>query len=209
MSKTLVIGSTGNIGLLSLPMLKDAGIEVTALARSPDKLAGIQGINVIQGDLENDFEHAFKDCDRVVFTAGSGASTGPDKTLLIDLWAACKAVDYARKHHVKHFVMVSSRGADNPDALPSAIKPYLVAKHMADEYLKRSGVPYTILRPGRLTDDSGTGQITVRRPENPDDQCIARADVAKVITRVLSTGQSKNVVYELYKGETAIADLIA
>ena len=209
MSKTLVIGSTGNIGLLTLPMLKDAGIELAALARSPDKLAGISGIDVIEGDLESDFEYAFKNCDRVVFTAGSGASTGPDKTLLIDLWAACKAVDYARKHHVKHFVIVSSRGADNPDAIDSPIKPYLVAKHMADEYLIRSGVPYTILRPGKLTDDGGTGQITTRRPENPDAQSISRTDVAKVITRVLQTGQSKNVTYELYKGETAIADLIA
>ena len=70
-------------------------------------------------------------------------------------------------------------------------------------------MPYTILRPGKLTDDGGTGQITTRRPENPDAQSISRTDVAKVITRVLQTGQSKNVTYELYKGETAIADLIA
>lgn len=209
MSKTLVIGSTGNIGLLLLPMLHKAAISSVALARDPGKLQGATGIEVVQGDLENNFEHAFKGCDRVVFTAGSGGKTGPDKTLLIDLWAARKAVDYALKHHVKHFVMVSSRGADNPDAIESPIKPYLVAKCMADEYLVRSGVPYTILRPGKLTDDGGTERITTRRPTDPEAQSIARTDVAKVITHVLSTGQSKNVIYELYKGETAIADLIA
>lgn len=209
MSKTLVIGSTGNIGLLLLPMLHKAAISSVALARDPGKLQGVAGVEAIQGDLENNFEHAFKGCDRVVFTAGSGGKTGPDKTLLIDLWAARKAVDYALKHHVKHFVMVSARGADNPDALESPIKPYLVAKCMADEYLVRSGVPYTILRPGKLTDDGGTERITTRRPTNPEAQSIARTDVAKVITHVLNTGQSKNVIYELYKGETTIADLIA
>lgn len=209
MSKTLVIGSTGNIGTLLLPMLSAAGIDSVALARDPGKLQRIERMEVVEGNLEHNFEHAFKGCDRVVFTAGSGGNTGADKTLLIDLWAARKAVDYALKHHVKHFVMVSARGADDPDAIESPIKPYLVAKCMADEYLIRSGLPYTILRPGKLTDDGGTERITTRRPAAPEAQSIARTDVAKVITRVLSTGQSKNVIYELYKGETAITDLIA
>ncbi|GAA6132563.1 SDR family oxidoreductase [Halopseudomonas sabulinigri] len=209
MSKTLVIGSTGKIGSLLLPMLQQADIDTLAMARDPAKLAHLQGIDFIEANLEDDFEHAVSGCDRVVFTAGSGASTGPDKTLLIDLWAARKAVDYAIKHHVKHFVMISSRGADDPDAIDSPIKPYLVAKCMADDYLLRSGLPYTILRPGKLTDDGGTGQITTRRPEQLSAQHIARADVARVITRVLSTGQSKNVIYELYEGETPIEDLIA
>ena len=128
MGKTLVIGSTGQIGRQLLPLLQQTGLEVAALARNPAKLAGIDGIEIIEGDLEGNFEHAFAGCDRVVFTAGSGASTGPDKTLLIDLWAARKAVDYALKHHVKHFVMVSARGADNPDRGNSPIKPYLIGQ---------------------------------------------------------------------------------
>ena len=209
MGKTLVIGSTGQIGRQLLPLLQQTGLEVAALARNPAKLAGIDGIEIIEGDLEGNFEHAFAGCDRVVFTAGSGASTGPDKTLLIDLWAARKAVDYALKHHVKHFVMVSARGADNPDRGNSPIKPYLVAKCFADEYLQRSCVPYTILRPGRLTDDAASGCITTRRPENPEQQHIPRADTARIIAHVLKSGQSKNAVYELYQGATPFADLIA
>ena len=209
MSKTLVIGSTGQIGLQLLPLLQQAGLKVVALTRNPGKLAGIAGLEIIEGDLESDFEHAFVGCERVIFTAGSGASTGADKTLLVDLWAARKAVDYALKHHLKHFVMVSSRGADNPDRGHSPIKPYLVAKCFADEYLQRSGVPYTILRPGRLTDDAATGCITTRRPEDAERQHISRADTARIITHVIRTGQSRNITYELYRGDTPFADLIA
>lgn len=209
MGKTLVIGSTGQIGLQLLPLLQQAGLQVVALTRNPGKLAGIDGLDIIEGDLENDFEHAFTGCDRVIFTAGSGASTGADKTLLVDLWAARKAVDYALKHHLKHFVMVSARGADNPDRGNSPIKPYLIAKCFADEYLQRSGVPYTILRPGRLTDDAATGCITTRRPEDTAAQYITRADTARIIAHVVKTGQSRNTVYELYQGNTPFADLIA
>ena len=116
MSKTLVIGSTGQIGLQLLPLLQQTGLKVVALTRNPGKLAGIAGLEIIEGDLESDFEHAFVGCERVIFTAGSGASTGADKTLLVDLWAARKAVDYALKHHLKH------AGGDDPlsaDAHPA------------------------------------------------------------------------------------------
>ncbi|MES9970527.1 MAG: SDR family oxidoreductase [Candidatus Thiodiazotropha sp.] len=208
MNRTLVIGSSGKIGKQLLPMLADSGIHIVAMVRDSHKLPKIKGVEVLQANLEDEFEYAFKNCNRVIFSAGSGASTGLDKTLLIDLWGARKAIDYSIQHNIQHFVMVSSRGADNPDHGPSAIKPYLVAKCFADEYLEKSGVPYTILRPGRLTDDEGGGLITTKRPTEEEMQTISRLDTAKVIVRVLQNRSCINKIYELYKGDVPINSAI-
>ena len=160
-----------------------------------------QGAELLVADLENEFSAALAGCQKVVFTAGSGANTGAEKTLLIDLWAACKAVDYAKQQAVQQFVMVSSRGADNPDQGPAAIKPYLVAKHFADEYLLNSSVPYTILQPGRLLDQPGSGLVSTQRPADPAKQCISREDTAQAIYHCLTHSHTIGRVYELYQAE--------
>jgi Nucleoside-diphosphate-sugar epimerases len=140
MSKTLVIGASGQIGKMTTELLLKNEQNVTALVRDKTKLSDLESpfLNIVEQDLEGDFSEAIKGCDQVIFAAGSGGSTGDDKTLLIDLWAAAKAANYAKNNNVKHFIMVSSIGADNPDAIESDLKPYLVAKHMADEHLATS-----------------------------------------------------------------------
>ena len=152
MSKTLIIGASGQIGKMTTQKLIAKEQEVVALVRDKEKLSDITSdkLDIIEGDLEQDFSHAFQGCDKVIFAAGSGGSTGTDKTVLIDLWGACKAADYAKKANVSQFVMTSSIGADDPAQGSYDMKPYLVAKHMADEHLINSGLNYTILRPGGL-----------------------------------------------------------
>ncbi|MEL7309086.1 MAG: NAD(P)H-binding protein, partial [Pseudomonadota bacterium] len=133
--KTLIIGATGQIGKMTTEKMLASGHDVVALVRNKNKLSALESNNltIVEQDLENDFSRAFEGVEQVIFSAGSGGATGADKTLLIDLWAAVKAINYAVDAKVKHFIMVSSIGADAPDNIESSIKPYLVAKHMADQ----------------------------------------------------------------------------
>jgi uncharacterized protein YbjT (DUF2867 family) len=101
---------------------------------------------------------------------------------------------------VKKFIMVTSIGADDPEALESDIKPYLVAKHMADQYLMASGVPYTIVRPGPLTNTEGQGKITIKRPNTREEMAIPRADVAKSVLFILSKDNLNGKIFELFNG---------
>lgn len=206
MNRTLVIGASGKIGKIIVSQLQDSGCHVVAMVRSKANAKEFigKGIDVVEGNLEGEFEYALNGCDQVVFTAGSGAATGVDKTLLIDLWGACKVIDRAKENNIQRFVMVSSRGADNPDKGPDAIKPYLVAKHFADNYLVSSGLNYTILRPGRLTDEPGMGLIKTTRPDNPKEQVISREDTASAIYYCLTNHKAIGKIYELYKGSEPI-----
>ncbi|MCU7553971.1 SDR family oxidoreductase [Alteromonas sp. ASW11-19] len=210
MKSVLVIGASGQIGKMAVQKLLDNDHRVRALVRDANKLGGLNhpNLDICEQDLEEDFSGAFQGMDTVVFAAGSGGSTGPDKTLLIDLWAARNAAEFAVGAGVKHFVMVSSIGADDPDAVDSDIKPYLVAKHMADEHLQRSGLQYCILRPGSLLDEDANGKVTADRPDSRDDMVIAREDVANVIALAVDVDDSKNRILELFKGSQDPAEVL-
>ncbi|MGO2513934.1 SDR family oxidoreductase [Marinomonas polaris] len=202
MSKTLIIGASGQVGQLITKTLVETEEDARALVRDKSKLDDLKDsdLEIVEADLEGDFSQAFDGIDNVIFVAGSGGSTGADKTLLIDLWAAKKAVDYAKEANVKRFIMVSSIGADDPEVIESDIKPYLVAKHMADQYLMASGVPFTIVRPGPLTNDEGQGKITIKRPNSREEMAIPRADVAKSVLFILSKDDLNGKIFELFGG---------
>lgn len=212
MDKTLIIGASGQIGTLLLHTLAELSLPTVAMVRNKQSLAAnlqaLNGIDIIEADLEKDISNAMRGCSTVIFTAGSGANTGLDKTLLVDLWGAAKAVDAAKASNVKHFIMVSSRGAANPDTGPAAIKPYCVAKHFADEHLIRSGVNYTILRPGRLTNAPIVNTITTEKPTDPELQFISREVTAQVITHCINNSAAHKKIYELYEGNQTILDAI-
>lgn len=206
--KVLVIGAHGQIGQLLLPKLAEAGHDVVAMVRDKSQFSELERDNVrcVVGDLEGDFSDVVEGADAVVFAAGSGGSTGVDKTVLIDLWGAAKSVKAAEDKGAKRFVIVSSRGAGEPDSGPDSMKPYLVAKHFADEELKRSSLDWTILRPGQLLNEPGNGKVSTERPSK-DAQKIPREDVAAVIVSCLANDDSIGQVYELYSGDHDIDDL--
>ena len=211
MSKTLIIGASGQIGKMTTQKLLDNGETVVGLVRDKTKLSDINNDNleVVEGDLEQDFSHAFKGCDKVIFAAGSGGSTGADKTMLIDLWAACKAVDYAKAANVSQFVMVSSIGADDPSQGSDKMKPYLVAKHKADEHLMNSGLNYTVIRPGSLKDEDAKGGFQTAKPDSKDKMVITREDVADALVFTVGNAKLTNKVFELFNGEQSLEQAFA
>lgn len=209
MSKTLIIGANGQIARLLLPKLVARGESCVAMVRDASQLSDLKDdkIEIVEGDLEHDFSHAYEGCTKVIFAAGSGGKTGFDKTLLVDLWGARNAIENAKRFNIDLFVMVSARGASDPDKGPAAIKPYCVAKYFADQYLIQSGVEYCILRPGRLLDEAPCHGFTKQRPDDKEQQVISREDTADAIAFALNDERFIGKTIELYQGESSLEQL--
>lgn len=122
---TLVIGANGQIGKQFCELAQQAGTPIKAMIRSEKQVPWFneRGIDTVIADLEDDFSHAFEGCDQVVFTAGSGPHTGPDKTLLIDLYGAIRAADIAKHKGLSRYLMISAIRAENPWKRPKNCAP--------------------------------------------------------------------------------------
>ena len=206
-----VIGANGGIGRRLLPRLDDAGHEPLGVVRSEDQFDVVRerGGEPRLGDLEGEFASALDGADAVVFTAGAGGSTGWDKTILVDLWGAKRAVDACEARGVDRFVMISSRGAGDPESRQGPIKPYIVAKHVADRTLQRSSLDETILRPTRLTNEEGTGRVAAYFGSDPETgDPIPRADVAHAVVECLDHDATIGHAITLYGGETPVEEVL-
>ncbi|HSJ66221.1 MAG TPA: SDR family oxidoreductase [Anditalea sp.] len=210
MEKVLIIGANGTTGRLVATSLKDNSNYIPiAMIRDEDQRGYFEefGVQTRIGDLEKDFSDCFHGVDKVIFVAGSGASTGKDKTEKVDKEGAQKSIDLAKKFAVKKYVMLSARGAEDPDP-ESKIHFYLAAKSAADEHLKKSGVPYAIVRAGALTDGEGNGKIKAAyQLEGEGD--IPRADVAKTLIACLDRDYGTGLTFEIVSGEEDIENAIA
>lgn len=216
--KVLVIGATGQIGQLLVPRLLAHQHQVTAMVRTPEKANELYDgldpestLSTVTASLEDNVEtlsQLMREQDAVIFTAGSGASTGLDKTLLIDLDGAVKAMEAAEKSSIQHFLLVSALQAHDRDHWNEAIRPYYAAKHYADRILTNSPLNYTIVRPGRLLNEPGTGHVQMA-PNIPDGGAIARADVAEVLAQAVGQPQTYRQAFDLINGQTAIVEAIS
>lgn len=153
----------------------------------------------------------FEGVDAVVFAAGSGGHTGADKTMLIDLDGAIKSMEAAMKKDVKRYIMASALGAHKWHKDPDALKSkgyYRAAKFYADDWLEKSGLElyYTIVRPGRLLNDAGTGQVTIS--ENLEHDTIPREDVASVIVSALNNTNTIGKSFDVLSGSTDIDETV-
>jgi len=213
--KILIIGAHGKIGQLLTKKLAASGDhQPVAFLRKEEQKSDFKDIDTetVIGDLEDSIDGLaakFKGCDAVVFTAGSGGSTGADKTLTIDLEGAVRSMKAAEKAGIDRFVMVSAAGADVRELWDKAgMKPYYVAKHYADEMLRATNLDYTILRPVKLTDDEGTGRFKAASGPKGLNEEITRADVAEAIAYLLNDESSFGKTIEISNGEESIEDAI-
>ncbi|SES21591.1 SDR family oxidoreductase [Salisediminibacterium halotolerans] len=210
--KVLVVGANGQIGQHTVLKLKEhADHEVRAMVRKEEQAKQLrtEGAEAVVADLEgsvDEIAEAAKGCDAIVFTAGSGGSTGADKTLLVDLDGAVKTMEAAEKAGIDRFLMVSAIQAHNRDNWNEKIKHYFAAKHYADRELMRSGLNYTILRPGGLLNEEGRGRVKVG--ENLERASIPREDVADVIVAALNDSNAYRKGFDLITGEDAPADAL-
>ncbi|QUG41857.1 SDR family oxidoreductase [Psychrobacillus sp. INOP01] len=206
--KVVVIGANGQIGQHVVKELqKNDNHSVKAMVRKEEQAETLK-MNRIQSviaDLEgsvDDLAKAITGAEAVIFIAGSGGHTGPDKTLLIDLDGAVKTMEAAKQVGVNRYIMVSAYDADKRQNWNEAMRPYYVAKHYADRMLETSGLNYTIVRPGGLVNEPSTEKIAVGAEAKPST--ITREDVAHTIIATLENEKTYHRAFNLVNGTQSI-----
>jgi uncharacterized protein YbjT (DUF2867 family) len=207
--RVLVAGANGQVGQHVVRLLAERGHEVRAMIRDEDqahKLRKLGGETVV-ADLEGDVSHTVQGCDAVIFSAGGGPGSGAEKKETVDRGGAVKLIEAAQEHGARRYVMVSAMGAADPASGSEAMQPYLYAKAQADQTLQESGLDYTIVRPGSLTDEAGTGTVEAA-PSLGKRGEIPREDAAHVIVATLEKGNTVGKIFEVLSGDTPVEEAI-
>ena len=203
----VVAGGHGQIGLRLLRLLADGGHRARGLIRNPDHAGELSaaGAEPVVSDMEalEDLSECCAGADAVVFAAGAGPGSGPERKRTVDYGAAVKLMEAG----VSRYVMVSAIAAGRPQEWSDQMRPYYEAKAGADERLMESGLDYTIVRPGGLTDEPGTGRVLVGT--ELDYAQVPRDDVAAVLLAVVEQPSSIGKTFELLSGDQPIDEAIA
>lgn len=186
-------------------LLASKGDTVIGLIRNPEHATdvGRQGASAVVCDLEHatvdEIAGAIEGADAAVFAAGAGPGSGGERKLTMDRDGAVKLVQAATGAGVPRFQIVSSVGAENPPAGDEVFSVYLRAKAEADEAVQASDRDWTIVRPGGLTDDPGTGRVRIE--SSPFRGRIPRDDVAAVLVRLLHDPRASRRLLYVNGGE--------
>ena len=205
-----IAGGHGQIALRLARLLTARGDRVRALIRNPDHAADVEaaGAEPVVFDLEGDGDLAavVSGTDAVVFAAGAGPGSGPERKRTVDLGAAVKLIEAAERPACGA-TSWSARSAPTTRRAAGSMRPYLEAKAQADAALVASGLDGTIVRPGRLTDDPGTGAVTAGPDVARAD--IPRDDVAAVLLGVLDDPGTVGKTFVVVSGDTPIATALS
>ncbi len=214
MSRIAVVGGPGQVARHLHPLLVAAGHVPVALVRREgyrDDLEAV-GAEVRLLDLEKDgvdeYAAAFHGCSAVVFAAGGGPDGNVERKRTVDLEGSLTSVAAARRVGIGRFVQISAIGVDEPVAADAGDvwTAYVEAKRDADAALRASDLAWTILRPGRLTDDPPTGLVALA--DHLDRGDVTRADVAAVVAAVLADDATVGRQWVLVGGTTPIPEAI-
>jgi uncharacterized protein YbjT (DUF2867 family) len=191
-------------------LLADRGDSPRGIIRKTEQAHDLEeiGAEPIVLDIENvdDIDDALAGSDAVVFAAGAGPGSGPARKRTVDYGGAVKLADACRSQEIRRYVMVSSIGSNRPETWSDEMRPYQEAKSEADKYLVESGLDYTIIRPGGLTDDPGTGNVQIA--ERVEYGTVTRDDVAAVIAECLVADNTIGKAFDLLNDGTPISEAI-
>ena len=214
--RVVIAGGHGKIARILERLLADRGDTAVGLIRNPDHVADVEatGAQAIVVDLESvtaaDLARHLQDADAVVFAAGAGPGSGAARKQTVDCDAAILLADAAEAAGVRRYAMVSAMGADveAPDDIGDPVfVAYLRAKGHADDVIRdRDALEVTVVRPGHLTNDKGTGRVEISDQTGHGD--IPREDVAAVLLAVLDTPETAGHTFEVISGETPIVEAV-
>ncbi|MGN7800953.1 SDR family oxidoreductase [Leifsonia sp. 22587] len=213
MTRVAIIGAHGKVAQQLMRVLYDLGDDFVGVVRNDehaDDVYRLGGEGVLL-DIEHSdaaaLAGAIEGCDAVVFSAGAGPGSGIERKRTVDYGGSVLAQEAARQAGVRRFVQVSAWGVDAPvDDSDPVWKAYVEAKRDADAALRESGLDWTILRPGGLTTDEGTGRVTLG--DSVPRGSIAREDVARLIALALHEPATIGHQWEVVGGDTPIEDAV-
>jgi len=209
----VVAGGHGQIARRLTPLLVARGDRVRGLIRNPDQSADLEadGAHPVVCDLEtagvDEIAAALEGADAAVFAAGAGPGSGAERKWSMDRDGAVKLLDASRAAGVERYLIISAVGAENPPAGDEAFGVYLRAKAEADAAVMAGDRAWTVVRPGRLTDDPGKGRVRID-PE-PFRNEVTRDDVAGVLAELLHEPRSAGHVLYVGAGEEPIDAAVA
>jgi uncharacterized protein YbjT (DUF2867 family) len=209
----VIAGGHGKIALALERLLADADHRVRGLIRNPEHDTDLRaaGAEPVIADLEaldvDELTALVGSADAIVFAAGAGPGSGPQRKWTLDYAGAVKLMEVARRNGIDRYVIISSMGADPEAEDDGGFGTYLRAKGQADKKLAESGLAYTVVRPGALTDEPGTGRVTAG--PHLDRGQISRADVVAVLAAVLAAPSTAGLTFDVLSGDTPIAEAIA
>jgi uncharacterized protein YbjT (DUF2867 family) len=211
--RTVIAGGHGQIALRLERLLAARGDVAVGLIRNPEHAADLSaaGAEPVVADLEHvsvaSLAAQLAGADAVVFAAGAGPGSGDARKQTVDLGASVLLADAAEAAGVRRFIQVSSMGADREDLGSDSFSVYLRAKAEAEADLRRRELEWTILRPGALTDEPGTGRV--RLAPKTGRASIPRDDVAAVLLALLDAPTTVGMTLELISGDQLIGDAVA
>ncbi|MEB7504864.1 SDR family oxidoreductase [Arthrobacter koreensis] len=213
MARVAIIGGHGKVALQLAKDLAANGHQVSSLFRNPDHVSEVAatGAEPVAADVEKldaqEIAGLLKGHDAVVWSAGAGGGSA-ERTYAVDRDAAIRSMEAAEQAGVKRYVMVSYMGAGKDHGVDpdNGFYAYAEAKAAADEHLRRSSLDWTILGPSALTDDPGTGRISIGPGQ---DGSVSRADVAAVAAEVLEQPGTVGKFIEFINGQTPIREAVS
>jgi uncharacterized protein YbjT (DUF2867 family) len=217
MTRVVIAGGHGKIALILERLLAERGDSVAGFIRNPEHAPDLEaaGAETVVLDLErasvDEVASHLAGADAVVFAAGAGPGSGAARKETVDRDAAILLADAAQAAKVSRYVMISSMGADveAPDDVGDPVfVAYLRAKGAADDNVRvRKALDTTIVRPGHLSNDPGTGRVLIADETGPGS--VPREDVAAVLLAVLDEPRTVGQTFEVISGDTPITDAVA
>lgn len=211
--RVAIAGGHGKIAIALTRLLAQRGDEVRSLIRKSEHSDDVREVGAepaicdLEATNEEEVAEAVGSVDAVVFAAGAGPGSGPERKWTMDHGGAVKLIAAAKANGIERYVMISSMGADPKTPGDDTFAVYLTAKGKADAELAESGLDHTIVRPTRLTDDPGTGRVEIGTGVGRGE--IPRGDVATVLAATLAAPQTIGKTFEARSGETPIDEAIA
>jgi uncharacterized protein YbjT (DUF2867 family) len=215
MTRIAIVGGHGQVARHLIHVLRRADHDAVALVRNEAYRAGLEdrGAEVRLLDIEaqdaDAFAAAFEGCGAVVFAAGGGPDGNIERKRTVDLEGSLKSIEGAKRAGIDRFVQISAINVDDP--LPPGTgdvwRAYVEAKRDADAALRDSGLAWTIIRPGRLTDEPATGLVSLGPDVARGD--VTRADVAAVVAAVVDLPATVGKQWNLVNGDVPVHDAVS
>jgi len=212
--RVVIAGGHGQIALRLTKILAADGHEVVGLVRNPAHEADIAAaggeaavLDLEKADLDSVVE-VLSGADVAIFSAGAGPGSGVERKQTVDKGAAVLLAEAAVRAGVRRHLQVSSMGADNfGDLDPNdQFTIYLQAKKAAEDDLRSRDLDWTVVRPGGLTNDPGTGKVLLE--DKTGYGRISRDDVALVLAGLCSNPASIGRTLELIAGDTPVDEAL-